>query len=296
MSKRRASRAEALCYVAIAYLVAGAVAWGVVDALPDQSGWWAALWADVAATMVIWTFSVLFRNASFYDPYWTIAPIVMVAWWAEHPDGVLADPLRQGMVLFLVTAWGARLTWNWVRGWTSLDHEDWRYVMLREQAPRLWPLTNLVAIHLYPTAQVLVCLLAVHAATIAPAPFGLWDAVAVGATALGIGFEAIADEQLRRFRLSSPPNGALIETGLWAWSRHPNYFGEQLFWWGLSGMAVAADPDHAWMVIGPLSLTAMFVFGTIPMMERRLLGSRPAYAEHIARRSMLIPWPPRREA
>ena len=85
-----------------------------------------------------------------------------------------------------------------------------------------------------------------------------------------------------------------MTTGLWAYSRHPNYFGEIMFWWGLFIFALAADSCYWWTIAGPLVITILFLFISIPMMDKRSLGRRPGYEEHMERVSALIPWFPKR--
>ena len=125
---------------------------------------------------------------------------------------------------------------------------------------------------------------------------GWLEWVAVAVTAAAIVIEATADEQLKRFARSSRQAGQIMERGLWRYSRHPNYCGEVLFWWGLFLFALAADPGYWWAVAGPLAMTALFIFVSIPMMDRRNLERRPGYAERMQRVSALVPWFPKRQS
>jgi steroid 5-alpha reductase family enzyme len=262
-----------------------------------------------ASSVVVYAFSVALRNASCFDPWWSVAPMGLVAWWVvsgASAGGAVSDAAaggnraRQLFVLALVMLWGARLTWNWIRGWGGLHHEDWRYVHLREITGRLYPLTSLFGIHLFPTLMVWLGCISAWLAIKSPAPLGALDGVAGAVTLGAVAIEAVADAELHAARSAkdakvtggSPVN----ERGLWALSRHPNYFGEISFWWGLFGFAIAADRANLWAIIGPLAMTAMFVFATIPLMEKRQLKRKPAYADYVRRVSMLVPWPPRRDA
>ena len=85
-----------------------------------------------------------------------------------------------------------------------------------------------------------------------------------------------------------------LATGLWAYSRHPNYFGEALFWWSLWAFAVAAGAAPWWSVVGAVAITAMLFFVSVPLLDERMRASRPDYAERVARVSALVPWFPRR--
>src|SRR5262249_8802343 len=125
---RAVSRSVSFAYVGLAYLAAAAAAWAAGAWLGDGApAWQIIMVADGAATVVVFAFSVAADNSSVYDPYWSVAPMVIAPWLvARAAPGV---PLvRQIVVVALVMAWGARLTWNWARGWQGLAHEDWRYV------------------------------------------------------------------------------------------------------------------------------------------------------------------------
>ena len=133
-----------------------------------------------------------------YDPYWSVAPIPITAYWAS---GMPSGPgVRAIVVCVLVAVWGVRLTANWVARWRGLADEDFRYAEIRARTGRLyWP-ASLVAIHLLPTAWVFLGLLAAWPALVGDGrPPGLLDAVALAVTAGGIAVEAVADRQLRRF-------------------------------------------------------------------------------------------------
>lgn len=288
------SRSKAFGLVVLAYLVAGGVAVGVGFAVRGLHPIWIALLADLAATLAVFGFSVAFDNSSFYDPYWSVAPPAIVAFWALWPAGLTGDPIRMGLVAGLVLLWGGRLTWNWARGWTGLDHEDWRYRDIRKKTGKgYWP-ASLAGIHLFPTAMVFGGLVAVYPALVSPRGFWLLDVLAAAVTLGAIAIEATADKQLLRFRRSNPPREQVMELGLWRVSRHPNYFGEILFWWGLFLFGLAAAPTWWPAVAAPLAMTAMFAFISLPMIDKRMLQRRPAYADRLRRVSAIVPWFPRR--
>ena len=288
-----ASRGLALC--ALAYLVALAAAVGAGFAVRGAHPLIVVAVADLVATLVIFGYSVAANNSSLYDPYWSLAPPVIGAYYLLNPPMPGTDLLRAGIVLSLVFLWGGRLTWNWVRGWRGLGHEDWRYVDIRSRTGRLyWP-ASLLAIHLLPTVLVYLGCLSLSVATSgAGRPFGPLDLAAVVVTGAAILIEATADRQLHRFVRSGPATGAVLETGLWAWSRHPNYFGEVLFWWGLWLFALAAAPATVYPLVGPVAITLLFVLVSVPLIDQRMLARRPSYEARMKRVSALVPWPPRR--
>ncbi len=254
----------------------------------------AAFCADAAATAVIFVFSVALNNSSMYDPYWSVAPLpIAVFWYLNHEGGSLN--IRGLAVMVLVAAWGIRLTYNWYRQWKGLVHEDWRYADFRNKTGRFyWPVSFL-GIHFFPTVMVFLgCLSIFPVMSAGSSEPRLLDGLALIVTGGAIILETIADKQLNRFVSSNPPRETILSSGLWAYSRHPNYFGEISFWWGLYFFALAADGFHWWTLIGPLAITIMFLTVSIPMMEKRMLSRRPHYAERQKSVSMLVPWFPKK--
>jgi len=288
---RERTRSRGLAAVGLAYALALAAAVTTGWALAGRSPILVAAAADVAGTVVVFLFSLLHDNSSLYDPYWSVAPIPIAFYWASLSPGPLGP--RQLALLALVSIWGARLTANWIARWRGLADEDFRYVEIRGRTGRFyWP-ASFVSIHLMPTAWVFLGLLPTFAAFARPGrPLGWLDAAALAVTATAIAIEAIADLQLRRFLTQPREPGAVLATGLWAWSRHPNYFGEVLFWWGLFLFGMAADPARPWLAVGPLSITLLFVLVSIPWMDRRMLSRHPAWADQMRRTGAIVPWPP----
>jgi steroid 5-alpha reductase family enzyme len=280
------------------------VGWYLVAGLAGSAVWRlagpahpvaAAFWADLAATAVVFAGSTVLANASLYDPYWSVAPPLIVAGWIVAGGGGVGA--RQAVVLALVTVWATRLTANWAIGWAGLDHEDWRYRSLRERTRgRLpWWLVNLGGIQLMPTLVVFAGLLSAWPAVVGDRPVGPLDGLAALVTSVAIALEAVADRQRRRFARDPANHGRVLDRGVWRFSRHPNYLGEIGFWWGLWLFGLAAAPHWWWTVGGPLAMVALFAGVSIPMMDRRSLARRPGYAAHMARVPALLPLPrPRR--
>ncbi len=281
-------RSYALCLLAygLALVVAAVAAFAFAPLHPII----VAAIANFAATLVIYAFSTAYNNSSFYDPYWGLAPVVIaVGWVSASETGVQ----RQVLALSVVIAWGLRLTFNWLRRWEGLQHEDWRYADLRHRFGQYYWLIDLLGIHLFPTVQVFLGCLALYPVVSSGAAddFGLLDLAAVSLGITAIIIEATADSQLWDFLRHKQP-GEIMKNGLWAYSRHPNYFGEILFWWTLWLFALAADPRWWWTVIGPLSITLMFVFVSVPLLDQRSIERRPGYEEYMRRTSAIVPWLP----
>jgi steroid 5-alpha reductase family enzyme len=283
----RWDRVDSFGLVVLAYLVALVVALATGVLVPLGHGVWRVLVADVAATLVVFGFSIRLGNGSVYDPYWSVAPPVIGLYWLGLATGAVFA--RQMLVGALVVAWSVRLTWNWARGWPGMHHEDWRYVDLYERAPLPPWATSLLGIHLFPTVQVwLGCLALGPALAWGGRALGLADCVALLVTGGAILLETIADEQLRAFNRSKQ-SGDVMDRGLWARSRHPNYLGEIGFWTGLALFGLAADPSWWWSLLGPVAMLAMFLAASIPMLDARSLARRPGYAEHMRRVPALLP-------
>jgi steroid 5-alpha reductase family enzyme len=244
---------------------------------------------DVAATCAVFVASVLVDNSSMYDPYWSVAPVVIAGYYLWTAPG--AAEARMVLAATLVFAYSLRLTANFYRGWPGLAKEDFRYERFRRRFPRAyWPV-SLVGIHLFPTVMVYLGCLPLYAVSRGGgAPFGVVDMVAALVTAGAVLLAFVADEQLRRFR-SDPANaGESMRGGLWARSRHPNYLGEIFTWWGLYLFALAAGRQWWWTGAGALAITLMFVYVSTPLMEERALATRAGYLDYVARTPRLLPF------
>jgi steroid 5-alpha reductase family enzyme len=282
-----ARRLESFAWVTFAYLVALAVALWLAAGDTNERPLATLIAANVAATVILFAFGVRWDNASVFDPFWSVAPPLMALYWIGV--GGEAVVLRQVVVAVLVFAWAIRLTYNWAVGWPGLHHEDWRYLDMYAKAPLPKWAISLFGIHLFPTLIVLLGSLSLIPALAGGGnAFGWLDCVALVVTGGAILVEATADEQMRRFARGKQPGDLMCE-GLWAHSRHPNYFGELSFWWGLFLFGLAADGSYWWTIVGPLAMTAMFHFASVPMLDERSLARRPGYADYMQRVNALVP-------
>jgi steroid 5-alpha reductase family enzyme len=279
---------KGMTWVIVAYVAAFAAAVLFGHFSPVSDPLLLAVLADLVATFVVFGFSVRFNNSSFYDAYWSVAPVPIVLWWAAWVGG--GNPVRAALIVGLISLWAVRLTLNWATGWAGLTHEDWRYVNLRKQTGAGYWAVSLLGLHLFPTLMVLAGLWPAFVATTSPAPLGLLDGLGLVVMLGAVVLEGTADAQLRSFRGRVQDPQANIEEGLWRWSRHPNYLGEMLFWWGLAIFAIGVDPHNLPTIAGACAMTAMFLFVSIPMMEKRMVERRPVYASYIQRVPMVVPW------
>jgi len=229
--------------------------------------------ADVAATVVVFIFSLIFGNASVYDPYWSVQPpVILCVALVKCGNSVL------GLLLFAaVLFWGIRLTANWAYTFKSLEHQDWRYSMLREKTGKFYVLINFLGIHLFPTIVVYLCILPAVAAVQAHAPFRPLCVVFLLLSVTATVCQGIADVQMQIFRKKG--TGGFIRTGLWKHSRHPNYACEILMWWGIALASVSAMPEKWFLCAGAALNTIMFFSVSIPMAEKRQ-SRKPGFEEY----------------
>jgi steroid 5-alpha reductase family enzyme len=282
---------KAFLVVIVAYVLAGIAAIVTGSWFASQQPIVVVGLADLVATIVIFIFSVITRNSSLYDPYWSVAPIPIALFWLVRPgsDG-LANP-RHVLIFFLLCVWALRLTINWAYQWRGLSYEDWRYrEIYRQTGLFYWPV-SFIGIHLMPTILVFLGSLALWPTLSDHNPQLTWlDAIAALVTVAAIVIEGAADVQMRRFRSQPGAAQQVIPPGLWSASRHPNYFGEVLFWWGLFLFVPLAYPTFWWTIVGPLAILLLFLGVSIPLMERHLRAGHPTYAEYQRHVSAFFPW------
>jgi steroid 5-alpha reductase family enzyme len=282
---------KAFLIVLVAYVLAGVTAIGTGIWFSTQQPIVIVGLADLVATIVIFIFSVITNNSSMYDPYWSVAPIPIALFWLARPgsDG-LANP-RHLLIFLLLCIWAVRLTTNWAIHWHGLNYEDWRYRDINKQTGVFyWPVSFL-GIHLMPTVLVFLGSLALWPTLSDHNTQLTWlDGVAALVTLAAVLIEGIADLQMRRFRSRPKGEQQPIPPGLWSISRHPNYFGEVLFWWGLYLFVPLAYTNFWWTIVGPLIILLLFLGVSIPIMERHLRAGHPTYTEYQRRVSVFFPW------
>jgi steroid 5-alpha reductase family enzyme len=282
---------RAFLFVLAAYVLAGIAAVGAGLLFHTQPPIAIVGLADLAATIVIFIFSMLANNSSVYDPYWSVAPVPIALFWLLQPgSNGFANP-RHVLIFALLCLWAIRLTANWATRWHGLDHEDWRYQDIHKQTGSLyWPVSFL-GIHLMPTILVFLGSLALWPTLSDRNSQLTWlDGVAALVTLTAVLIEGTADFQMQRFRSRPASADQVMPPGLWSLSRHPNYFGEVLFWWGLYLFVPLAYPNFWWAIVGPVAILLLFLGVSIPLMERHLLAGHPNYVEYQHRVSPFFPW------
>jgi steroid 5-alpha reductase family enzyme len=195
-----------------------------------------------------------------------------------------------------VFAYGIRLTVNWILRWKGISDEDWRYTKFRESNPKFFWIINLAGLQMMPTLIVFLNCLPLYPALVTDFPtFNILTIVGIIIVSISIILETISDIQLRKFN-KTKKKGEMITSGLWGYSRHPNYLGEISFWWGLWFFALGINPAaYWWMIVGPISMTILFVFLSIPMMENYLVKKYPQYQDYQKKVPPLLPWFPKKD-
>ena len=252
-------------------------------------------------SLIVWVLSLITHEHSWVDRAWSIVPVIYV--WVCAGAAGLTD-LRLTVMAVLVTLWGARLTANFARKGGYSGEEDYRWAVLRARMKRWqFEVFNLFFIVGYQNAVLLLITLpALTAWEHRETPFGLADAVVAIVFLACLAGETVADQQQWNFqlakkaRLAAGHAGAprFVQTGLWRFSRHPNFFFEQAQWWIFYLFAaIAAGTLLNWTVIGAVLLTSIFI-GSTRFTESITLSKYPEYADYQARVSAVVPWPPRR--
>jgi len=250
--------------------------------------------------VIFWLIALVQRSSWLIDPYWTLIPPLLAWFYWAHPLAD-TDPTRSAVTWGLLLLWSARLTHNYLRReqWRLGFREDWRFEERRRGSRHFWWYQFF---YVYVAQQVLLVGLTLpfFAIQFRSTPFGGVDVALALLALLGIGIAHFADSSLDRFMSANAERLArgeakepLLDEGIWRWSRHPNYFGEQLFWWAIAGFGIwLGEP---WVVAGTV-INSCVLAGVTLMTERRM-GADPSRSElfraYQKRTFVWLPWPPK---
>lgn len=255
---------------------------------PSAASW--ALCAMALLALATWLASLARKDASIVDSVWSLFFVVgALVYAARTPIDVFAP--RPLLLLALLAVWALRLC-AYIT-WRNRGHgEDRRYraIRARNQPGFAWKSLYLV----FGLQALLAWIIAmpVLAALHGTQPLGALDAAGVALWLLGFAFEALGDWQLARFRADPNHHDRVLDSGLWRYTRHPNYFGEAAIWWGY--FLFAASAGAWWTVFGPLLMTFLLLrVSGVSLLERDIGERRPAYRDYMARTSAFIPWLPK---
>jgi steroid 5-alpha reductase family enzyme len=261
----------------------------------DQIGWpgvpLVALGALLAMGTLLWLLSIRLQDTSIVDIFWGPFFVLQAAVYAAlRPAG---DDARQLLLLGLVTIWGVRLATH-IAARHAGGGEDDRYARWRRQHGSTWPRRSLVQVFWLQALLAWIIGAPLLVGFSSSAPLGALDAIGAAVWLVGFAFEAIADVQLTAFLRDGANRGRTMRSGLWRYSRHPNYFGDAAGWWGLWLVAVSAG--GAWTIVAPLLMTVLLVrVSGVGLLERTIAARREGYDEYMRTTSAFIPMPPRGE-
>ncbi len=252
----------------------------------DLEGWFLILTWHISATLIIFIFSRIHKNSSIYDPFWHLAPIPIVFYSANQSS---LPTLEVNLVLAAFLFWALRLTYNWYLNWNNLDHEDFRYIDLKNNNKFMAFINDLFGIHLIPTLIVNVSLYPIYVALTSDS---LNELVYLGfiLIIIAVVIQYISDDQMRKFRKDKSNLGKTMKYGLWKYSRHPNYLGEVSFWFGIYIFALASGSSSMWLLACPIVMLGLFIFISCPMMDNRSLIRRSDYKEYMDKTPQLFMW------
>jgi steroid 5-alpha reductase family enzyme len=245
----------------------------------------------------LWALSMRLSDVSIVDPVWgpafvVVALVCLVAGDASRGDGGQA---RRWLLFGLTAVWGLRLGGYLLARKLGDREEDRRYAAMRERRGEAsFALYSLGVVFLLQGLLVLVVSLPLQVAAERRTGLGWVTWVGVLIWVVGVFFEAVGDEQMRRFKAHPDTGGQVMDRGLWRYTRHPNYFGDFCVWWGLWLVALGAGGTW-WTVIGPLVMSFLLIKGSgAALLEKNISERRPQYRDYIKRTSGFIPRPPRR--
>lgn len=253
---------------------------------------WLSNAVPVAGMMILlWLWSVVRRDVSVVDPWWSVG-FMLVAWNSYH-----GQPSSQAklLLLALVSVWAVRL-WSYllVRNWGK--GEDSRYSALREKygAERYWWFSLFQVFGLQGILILFISLpLQVCLVQPLPDPLTIWDKLGALLCVLGIGFETVADAQMFEFKQNRTSTDEVMSRGLWRYSRHPNYFGEAVLWWGFWLFSIDSGLGHLTILAPSLMTFLLLRVSGVTMLESQLSNTKPAYRDYIQKTSAFFPWPPK---
>jgi len=242
--------------------------------------------ADIAATIIIYLIGLLYNTASIYDPYWSIQSIIIGISLTIYTHNINA-----GIIMFLVIVgiYSIRLTANFFIGFNDITYIDWRYKMLKEKTGKWYFLVNLFGIHLFPTLVVYAATLPMIGYISSNMDLKMYDVAGWLIMIIGVIYEIYSDYSIMKYKKIRKSNKEIINIGLWRYSRHPNYFGEITFWFGVFITFWLHDLGNWYYMFGAVAILLMFVFVSIPMQERHLEEYKRDYHSYKLKTRMLIP-------
>jgi steroid 5-alpha reductase family enzyme len=245
------------------------------------------LLSNVIATVVVWLFGVMCKTASVYDPYWSVQTVVIGLCLMIYYKN-----FNLGNILFLsiIGIWAIRLTYNFITTFNDLSYIDWRYKQIKEKTGPFYQIVNLLGICMVPTLVVHFASIPFYTYIINGYNFSILSIFGILVVLLAIGLELESDLDMHKFQKVRSSKKEIIRVGLWKYSRHPNYLGEILFWYGVALYVIIPNLGDWYLIIGAVINTCLFLFISIPLAENHLAGYKENYQEYKKETRMLLPF------
>jgi steroid 5-alpha reductase family enzyme len=246
--------------------------------------------------IALWLVGLKTRDVTYVDAFWALNMVfIAIGTWLWTPEG---DPLRKALLVGLCALWGVRLGGYLLWRWRS-HGPDRRYQSMLGKAEakqgKSFARASLTMVFMTQAPMLFIVCLPVQLGQIAGSPpVGVIAWIGAALALVGVAFESIGDWQLTRFRQNPANAGQVLDTGLWRYTRHPNYFGDACVWWGLWLIGAETLPG-LFAIVGPVLLTwTLIKWSGVPTTETRMRKTRPDYEAYIRRTSGFLPMPPRK--
>ena len=243
---------------------------------------------DVLATIFVWLVGIIFKTASIYDAFWSIQTLAIYIPLMFKFNNFSLGSLFLLLVIFIYTV---RLTGNFLVGFTDLSYIDWRYKKIKDNTGKLYQLVSLIGIHLVPTIVVYAASVPAFMFLEHGGDFNPLQIIGLIIMLLGILLELIADTNMKQFFRVRKSRKEIIRVGLWKYSRHPNYLGEILFWYGLAFVFIFTFISEWYFILGAVMNTLLFLFISIPLADNNLKTYKEGYEQYVAETHSLLPLP-----
>ena len=243
--------------------------------------------SNVISTIIIWIIGIVYETASIYDAYWSVqTPFIYICLLVKFKNLNIGNLLYLELILF----WAIRLTYNYTKTFNDISYIDWRYKSIKEKTGIFYQVVNLLGICLVPTIIVYAASIPSFLFIMNDYDFDLIQIIGFLIMFLGTVIEMKADIDIHKFKETRVDRRQIINVGLWKYSRHPNYFGEICFWYGVACVYIFNDFENNWItIIGAILNNALFLFISIPLAENNLRKNKDGFDEYKKNTSMLIP-------
>lgn len=278
-----------LLILLIIYVAAFFVGLGSYVLLDGKIHWLLNLFiADVIATVFVWIVGIFFKTASIYDPYWSVqTAVIYVALMFKFNNFSL------GAILFLafILLWAIRLTVNFCIGFNDISYIDWRYAKIKRTTGMFYQPVSLIGIHLIPTVVVFMASVPSFMYLEHGFDFSPLNIIGLAIMFIGTMLEFVADKDMKKFIAIRKSKAEIVRVGLWKHSRHPNYLGEILFWYGVAFVFIFSSISEWYYLAGAIANTLLFVFISIPLADNNLATYKEGYDKYRKETRCLLPFP-----